>query len=489
MNYIPSSAVGAINQGTNASNAATSSSVCQNAFIAKLNPAGNQLRYSTYFGGSDREGLNFVKTQSNHLVTGGSSFSSSITLTPTNSNKYQISSGNGMFLHLDTLGSLLHNTKLVDIVTDGDMDKFNSAYLVGTSVSNALPLVSPASGFYVQPKLPGNDWTIQRISSADSLTWSTYLGGGSNDYVNSIFIRDSIMALVGYGTSGNFPFTAFVGDSGNAFVGGSDDIQMVKLNTKNGSLIWAAYHATTNREQAKDVVIDKQFNLFITGSVESVGSCPTNCFRRLQALGYYNQSNQIGIDAFVMGFSASNKRKWTTTFGTTQACSSCSGSGYNDEWGKSLVLNSKNQLFMSGFTRNKNNKFPLSKWNNVCYYDSTIADPFPSNNPDMYISMFDVSTFNAVGIKEINENNVSNDNNVILYPNPNNGEFNLKFIKLPETKSNYTITNILGQVVKEEKDIYLENDYAISLKNLQTGVYFLTLSNSTQKSTLKFIIK
>ena len=78
-----------------------------------------------------------------------------------------------------------------------------------------------------------------------------------------------------------------------------------------------------------------------------------------------------------------------------------------------------------------------------------------------------------------------NPTNVGLYPNPTNGIIN---ITMPENTmpTNYKVYNMLGQEIIN-KAIQSENDLAIDARALQSGMYFVKISNKTSSVTLQFI--
>lgn len=81
-------------------------------------------------------------------------------------------------------------------------------------------------------------------------------------------------------------------------------------------------------------------------------------------------------------------------------------------------------------------------------------------------------TMGATGIT--NAPYVSN-TSTLVYPNPNNGSFNLKL----KTVGHYTITNALGEIIKtvSVKDV----NETISINDLSQGIYFVTGENINQK--------
>ena len=73
-------------------------------------------------------------------------------------------------------------------------------------------------------------------------------------------------------------------------------------------------------------------------------------------------------------------------------------------------------------------------------------------------------------------------NNVIIYPNPNKGQFN---INLPEEDCDVVVFNSLGQQVYQQSDA--KGMTNLNLEGLNDGVYFITVKSEKTASTLKFV--
>lgn len=79
--------------------------------------------------------------------------------------------------------------------------------------------------------------------------------------------------------------------------------------------------------------------------------------------------------------------------------------------------------------------------------------------------------------------------NITLFPNPNSGYFNFA-VTLPEaTNLNFTVVNMLGQVVytKSENNV-LNSVLSCDLTHLAKGVYYATIMDSNNNKTVKKII-
>jgi hypothetical protein len=468
------------------SNSANSGGQYQNAFVAKLKPQGNALDFSSYYGGTGPEKFNCARYWNGQVYIGGNSQSSTIPLVSPLPNTTQYTTGSGMYMHLDTAGAIKHSTKMHSPVVVGDVDQNGNYYMLSSvspgSTGTTAPVFAPAPSFYAVGFNGNWDWGLQRMTPNDSINWSTFIGGSGTDSPSGISIRDSVMALCGAGTSNDFPFLVAAGDSGQTSYssGIGQDIQMMKFDINSGRILWAAYHGTNRDETGKAVVLDKSYNMFVTGLVNGSSALST---RMVNVPGYYNQNTYIGTDAVVLGYSSDNKKKWATFYGSL----STSTTNYFYDQTTAISVNNSGKLFISGMTNAKRNTLPLVKWNNVCYWDSLVADTYPSSASDGFIAMFETSSVFPVGIKK--NSPVSVFNGLLLYPNPNNGTFNIRFTETPHEKININVVNIMGQKVFEQTNLNpTGNELGINLGELSKGIYLINISDSKSSRTIKFVL-
>ncbi len=195
------------------------------AFVAKLNAAGNDLVYSTYLGGSgDDYGRGIAVDGAGNAYMTGLTGSTNF---PTQ-NPYQGTHSGGTYdafvTKLNATGSgLLYSTYLggngddqgYGIVVDGN----GKAYVTGETNSTDFPTQNPH-----QPTNAGlSDAFVTKLNAmGNALLYSTYLGGSNNDTIGGIAIDGAGHAYVTGGTeSTNFPTrNSYQGDQGggDAFV-------------------------------------------------------------------------------------------------------------------------------------------------------------------------------------------------------------------------------------------------------------------------------
>jgi len=190
----------------------TTKNSAKDVFAAKLNPAGTDLLYSTYIGGSqDETGFGLAVDGSGNALIIGATTSSNF---PTTAGAYD-SSHNGysdvFVVKLNSGGSgLLYSTYLGgsfdDFGTGIAADDAGVSCLVGRTESADFPASVNA---YDSSHNGYNDVFIAKFSSSGSiLLYSTYLGGGFQDYGTAVGAdKSGTVYISGYTESSDFPVT------------------------------------------------------------------------------------------------------------------------------------------------------------------------------------------------------------------------------------------------------------------------------------------
>jgi len=106
-----------------------------------------------------------------------------------------------------------------------------------------------------------------------------------------------------------------------------------------------------------------------------------------------------------------------------------------------------------------------------------------------YIQYLEVDTFELSSTStSINNNNL--DLKFSIYPNPANNNLTLDFTSENSNKSILSITNIIGEKIKESQinTVAGINTFNLNLEGINNGVYFINLINNSSKSTKKLVI-
>jgi uncharacterized protein (TIGR03437 family) len=310
------------------------------AFVTKLNAAGNALLYSTFLGGGDSdEGFGVaVDAAGNAYVTGRTLSAQGFPV----KNAFQ-SAGNGGFdvfvSKLDPskggADSLVYSTFLGGGDSDEGfgvaVDAAGNAHVTGRTLS--------AQGFPVKNAFQsaGNgsfDAFVTKLNAAgNGLLYSTFLGGGDSDEGYAIAVDAAGAAYVTGRTlsAQGFPVKNAFQAAGN----GGFDVFVTKLDpSKAGpdSLVYSTFLGGGDDEVGCGIAVDTVGNAYVTGRTLSARGFPVK--NAVQSEG------QGSFDVFVTKFVAA---------GNALAYSTFLGGGDTDE-GFGVVVDANDNAYVTGRT-------------------------------------------------------------------------------------------------------------------------------------------
>ena len=309
-------------------------------FVAKLNPAGNGLVYSTYLGGSaddfgyaiavDSSGSAYVAgvTTSNDFpavngVKGTLSGMSDAVVAKLNP------AGNGL-VYGSYLGGTGSDTALAITV-----DASGAAYLAGTTNSTDFPTPNA-----LQNRQAGvADAFILKLNPAGSaLVYSTYLGGSGNDQANGIAVDGAGNAYeTGTTNSANFPIvSAFQANAS----GGGGDAFVAKLNASGTALVFSTYLGGTGPDGGQAIAVDSAGSAYVAGTTFSKDFPTTaNAFQTNAAASAH---------AFVTKLNPKgNGLVYSTYLGGNQT-----------DFGNGIAVDASGEAYVTGYTASSN--FPTA---------------------------------------------------------------------------------------------------------------------------------
>jgi hypothetical protein len=341
------------------------------AFVAKLNAAGNALVYSTYLGGNNWDAAVAIAADAsgNAYVCGGTM---SVDF-PTGVSPYQGSLkgvGDVFVTKLSPAGnSLIYSTYLGG--TGGEclassqgftIDASGNAYICGYTTSTDFPTLTPYQGSYQGGTYDG--FVTKLNATGDALLYSTYLGGSGEDYAYALAIDDSGNAYIGGLTgSGNFPtLNAYQG----TYQGGTRDGFITELSPSGNNLIFSTYFGGSGEDYVMAIAIDQSKNIYVAGLTASTNLPTKNAFQEGFQGGSY--------DAFVSKFNpACNSLQWSTYLG---------GNGLDEA--QSMTVE-KGDVYLAGTTSSSN--FPTKNPYQGAYgggsYDAFVAKISPVTKAKM----------------------------------------------------------------------------------------------------------
>lgn len=245
------------------------------AFVTKLNSAGNALVFSTYLGGGGNDEGDGIAVDStgNVLVTGQTASTDFPLANPRQSTRQGATDA---FVTKFAAGGtpLIYSTYLgggnVEIGRSIAVDSSGNAYIAGDTSSADFPTTPGAFQTTFAGGPFNTDAFVTKIDPAGSaFAYSTYLGGNGLDGAFGIAVNAGGNAFVtGTTQSMNFPLL-------NPAQGTYGGIFLTKLNPAGSGLAYSTYFGGGNSEQGRGVALDSSDNAYVTG-ITSSANFPTS---------------------------------------------------------------------------------------------------------------------------------------------------------------------------------------------------------------------
>jgi hypothetical protein len=341
------------------------------AFVAKINPSGSALVYSTYLGGSGNDqGTGIaVDGAGNAYVTGYTTSTNFPTMNP-----FQPANGgsaDAFVAELNPTGSaLVYSTYLGGGGSDGGfsiaVDSLGNAYVAGSAGAH-FPLVGqPFQGVF------GGilDAFVAKLNpSGSGMAYSTYLGGSGEDFATGIAVD----------SAGNAYVTGLTGSPSNSkhfptknplqpyFGGGFYDAFVAKVNPTGSALVYSTFLGGSGNDQGSGIAVDSAGDAYVTGFTGSTNFPAVNPLQAANAGGTY--------DAFVAKINPSGSALVYSTY--------LGGSDYDK--GLGIAADSAGNAYVIGQTYSTDfpTKNPLQAANGGLF-DAFVAKFNPSGSSLVY---------------------------------------------------------------------------------------------------------
>ena len=329
----------------------------RDAFVTVLNKEGDDLVYSSFFGGSETRdgsgadegnGIAVDNTGKVYITGRTESFDLPIkngfqTLLRPSAAAFiakfnpQASSGPSSLLYASYFGC--HSALGVDDEANAiAVDKFGIAYIVGRSrFHQFFPSKSPSSLPPFQKRDPGG--TSAFIAKFDcaasgnsSLIYATLLGGSDNDDAFAVAVDNQQRTYIaGTTRSSDFPLK-------NPFDTSVADLEgfVTKMNADGTALFYSSFLGGAGTDAASGIAIDAQGNAYVAGETDSATDFPI--------LNAFQPNKGLGDDAFVTKISAVP----STSVSPKILFNSFLG-GKGNDIGTAIALGPKKSIFVTGF--------------------------------------------------------------------------------------------------------------------------------------------
>jgi hypothetical protein len=290
----------------------------QDLFVVKLNPAGNEILFSTFLGGSgDETAPRLVLDSRGDIYLAGATRSPDF---PTTENALQRTYGggpsDGYVAKLSADGSrLLFSTFLGgeegDPVWGLTIDAMRDVYISGSTLSTRYP-VTPGA---VQQVLRGtrNAYVAKLRIDPPSLIYATYLGGSNDTTLGGSLAVDAAGAayVIGSTLATDFPTTpnALQTSFAGAGIGGErfGDAFVSKISPDGSTLLYSTYLGGLSGEIPTSIVVDSNGAAYVTGL-----TCSKNF--PVTAGSYQTLHGGGDCDAFISKLGAAGDRLLFSTY-------------------------------------------------------------------------------------------------------------------------------------------------------------------------------
>jgi gliding motility-associated-like protein len=268
------------------------------------------LLWCTYFGGSGTEycSKSAVDSLGNIYVAGSTTSSTNIATIGAYQTIYGGGTEDGFIFKMNTDGTLQWATYFGgtdrDAVSDVDFHKSGNIIIAGTTKSTNN-IASPSA--YQSSLIGTDDAFVAMFSNSGQRLYSSYFGGNLSDVgyrIVSDYNGDIYLAGWTWSTSGIATF-----GSSQINLAGSADAFLVKFNS-GFSPVWSTYFGGTDFEDLRDIVIDKNNNVYIAGSTFSTNGIATSLA--------FQWVNKGVCDGYFAKFSPSGSLVWGSYFGGTK---------------------------------------------------------------------------------------------------------------------------------------------------------------------------
>ena len=241
------------------------------AFATKLSPSGGALAYSTFLGGSLRDGgAGIAVSESGAAYISGTTWASNFPTTPGAFDATHNGLADAFLAGFNESGSaLVYATYLggtdYDYGVRSALDGGGAAYITGVTDSSDFPTTPGAFNTVYN----FSDAFVSKIDATGSdLVYSTFLGGSNGDCGEGIVIDGFGAAYVaGYTLSDDFPITLGAYDTS---YNGEHDAFVAKLNAAGSALDYATFLGGAAMEDALDVGVDGSGHAYVAGYTESI---------------------------------------------------------------------------------------------------------------------------------------------------------------------------------------------------------------------------
>lgn len=426
-------------------------------FISKLSPLGNFIWAKTFSGTLGSVGNSIAVDGTGNVYTTGT-FNGTADFDPGAGTANLTTAGlddvfiskldaSGNFVWAKTIGGSSYDNSFS--ITVGPS---NDPHITG--VYQGTVDFDPGVGVANLTSVGSGDIFILKLNSSGNFVMAKNIGGISNDRVYSIktdgagnmyttgFFQDSIDCDPGAGIYNLISF-------------GSVDIFISKLDSF-GNFVWAKNIGGTSSDIGSAIAVNSGGEAYTTGYFQLTADFDPNG-------GVANITASGSFDLFISKLDASGNFVWAKNIGGVSAL------GVN---GTSITIDISDNIYVTGSFSGTCDFDP-----NAGIYSLTAAGSISASD----IFVFKLSQ-TPIGVDE----NINNETQISIYPNPSNGSFNI-FTSQQIKNGIIEIYNTIGELIFSQKIINQQS--SIDLKNQASGLYFVKVISDGEVIGMKKVVK
>jgi hypothetical protein len=301
--------------------------------IIKFSPDGQELLFSTFFGGSASEYIYTVAVDSNDdIIIAGTTDSTDLPLKNAIKSNRSTSIREVFLAKFSADGQELFFSTYIcgtsNWVVDLGIDSSDNIVLAGSTDTEEL---TGTEGTYQPNKKNFADVFVTKISpDGQSVFFSTYLGGDGFENVRGMTLDSEGNAIVsGYTYSDDFPQVNNLCNRSTSIV----DNYISKLSADGQELLFSSYYGGNREWGLSELSVDRSDNILFVGETNSISFPLVNAYQPVYAGGE--------TDGFVAKINGADYSiEFSTFFG---------GSGYDGAHG--IVEDNNGDLVITGSTR------------------------------------------------------------------------------------------------------------------------------------------
>jgi hypothetical protein len=333
-------------------------------FVAKLDPSGSSLIYSTLVGGDSYDMAKSIAVDgAGRAYVTGETYSTDF---PTTNGAFDEThnAGKDVFvLRLNAVGSNLDFSTFLGGLEDDRglgiaVSGAGAIYVTGQTYSRDFPTTEDA---YDAAHNSGGDAFMAKLNATGSdLVYATVLGGNEDDSGRDIALDEFGNAHVtGYTMSADFPVTSGAFDTSH---NGVEDVFVAKLDPTGGILSYATFLGGGGDDKGFGIALDGTGSAYVTGHTKS-SDFPATADAFDTTLGG-------DVDLFVARLDASGRAmEYVTYLG-----------GSRQDYGHDLALDGAGSALVTGYTRS--NDFPVT---------ASAFDGTHNGDWDLFVARLDVA--------------------------------------------------------------------------------------------------